>query len=109
MALHKDYAAAKVPMLPVVIGDGPAARVILAHTVALVGLSLLPAAFGMGWLYLAGALAGGSYFIWRAVDLVREPGPARAMKTFFASLIQLTILLAAAIADPWISGLGGSV
>ncbi len=109
MALHKDYAVAKVPMLPVVIGDGPAARVILAHTVALVGLSLLPAAFGMGWLYLAGALVGGSYFIWRAVDLVREPGPARAMKTFFASLIQLTLLLATAIADPWISGLGGSV
>ncbi|MBT3333882.1 MAG: protoheme IX farnesyltransferase, partial [Rhodospirillaceae bacterium] len=55
MALHKDYAAAKVPMLPVVIGDGPAARVILAHTVALVALSLLPFFFGMGWLYLAGA------------------------------------------------------
>ncbi|MDA1101875.1 MAG: heme o synthase [Proteobacteria bacterium] len=109
MALHKDYAAAKVPMLPVVIGDGPAARVILAHTIALVALSLLPAAFGMGWLYLAGAMLGGGYFIWRAVKLVRDPGPALAMKTFFASLIQLTMLLAVAIADPWISGLGGQV
>ena len=91
MALHKDYAAAKVPMLPVVIGDGPAARVILAHTVALVALSLLPFAFGMGWLYLAGAVIGGGYFILRAVQLVRAPGPVLAMKTFFASLVQLTL------------------
>ena len=105
MALHKDYAAAKVPMLPVVIGDGPAARVILAHTVALVALSLLPFAFGMGWLYLAGAVIGGGYFILRAVQLVRAPGPVLAMKTFFASLIQLTLLLVTAIAEPWIMGL----
>jgi protoheme IX farnesyltransferase len=105
MALHKDYAAAKVPMLPVVIGDGPAARVILAHTVALVALSFLPFAFGMGWLYLAGAAIGGGYFIWRSVQLVRAPGPALAMKTFFASLIQLTLLLATAMAEPWIIGL----
>ncbi len=105
MALHKDYAAAKVPMLPVVIGDGPAARVILAHTVALVALSLLPVAFGMGWLYLAGAVIGGGYFIWRSIQLVRAPGPALAMKTFFASLIQLTLLLATAMAEPWIIGL----
>ena len=107
MALHKDYAEAKVPMLPVVIGDGPAARVILAHTVALVALSLLPFAFGMGWVYLAGALIGGSYFIWRSIELVRAPGPSLAMKTFFASLIQLTLLLVVAIIDPWLASLGG--
>ena len=106
MALHNDYAAAKVPMLPVVIGDGPAARVILAHTVALVALSLLPAAFGMGWLYLTGAAIGGGIFIWRAIQLVHAPGPALAMKTFFASLIQLSLLLVVAIADPLVTGLG---
>ncbi|MDP6343211.1 MAG: heme o synthase, partial [Alphaproteobacteria bacterium] len=106
MALHKDYAAAKVPMLPVVIGDGPAARVILAHTVALVALSLLPCAFGMGWLYFLAALAGGGYFIWRSVELVRAPGPTRAMTNFFASLVQLTLLLLAAIVDPWLTALG---
>ena len=54
-ALHKDYAAAGVPMLPVVIGDAAAARVILGHTVALSLLALAPFWLGMGWLYLAGA------------------------------------------------------
>jgi protoheme IX farnesyltransferase len=70
-----------------------------------VALSLLPFAFGMGWLYLAGAVIGGGYFILRAVQLVRAPGPVLAMKTFFASLIQLTLLLVTAIAEPWIMGL----
>ena len=48
---------------------------------------------------------GGGYFVWRAIELVGDPGPALAMKTFFASLIQLTLLLIVAIADPWIMGL----
>ena len=42
-------------MLPVVIGDAAAARVILGHTVALSLLALAPFWLGMGWLYLAGA------------------------------------------------------
>ncbi|MGI9415371.1 MAG: UbiA family prenyltransferase, partial [Hyphomicrobiales bacterium] len=98
-ALHKDYAAAGVPMLPVVIGDAAAAKVILAHTVILVLVSFTPVAFGLGWIYLAGAAVGGVFFIKRSMDLVREPGPKRAMANFHASLIQLCLLLMAAIID----------
>jgi protoheme IX farnesyltransferase len=98
-ALHKDYAAAGVPMLPVVIGDGAAARVILGHSVTLSVLALAPFWFGMGWIYLAGAVAGGAYFVWRSVQLVRRPCPATAMRNFAASLAQLTLLLGAAVAD----------
>ncbi len=103
-ALHKDYAAAGVPMLPVVVGDALAAWVILGHTVALVALSLLPAALGMGWIYLAGAAFGGAYFIHKSVGLVMDPGPKAAMANFFASLVQLGLLLFAAIADRLILG-----
>ena len=98
-ALHRDYAAAGVPMLPVVIGDAAAARVILGHTVALSLLALAPFWLGMGWLYLAGALAGGVYFTWRSVELMRTPGPATARRNFAASLVQLDLLLGAAILD----------
>ena len=98
-ALHKEYAAAGVPMLPVVVGDALAAKVILAHTVALVLLSLVPAALGMGWIYLTGAAVGGGYFVLKSVDLARHPGPKAAMANFFASLVQLGLLLVAAIAD----------
>jgi heme o synthase len=97
--LHKDYADAGVPMLPVVIGDGPTAWVILGHTLALVALSLLPMAYGMGLIYLAGAVIGGSYFIYRSIMLVRDPGPKAAMSNFLASFIQLGLLLIAAIFD----------
>jgi len=103
-ALHKEYAAAGVPMLPVVVGDAVAAKVILAHTVALVLLSLVPAALGMGWIYLAGAVAGGGYFILKSVHLTRNPGPKAAMTNFFASLVQLGLLLFAAIMDRAVLG-----
>jgi heme o synthase len=99
MALHEDYASAEVPMLPVVAGDAAAARIILAHTGALVAVSLMPAAFGLGWLYLAGAAIGGALFLARSIALVRNPGPRAAMTNFHASLIQLSLLLLGALAD----------
>ena len=106
-ALHKDYAAAGVPMLPVVIGDGPAAWVILAHAVALSGLALVPFWLGLGWIYLLAALIGGGWFVGRSIQLVQKPCPARAMRNFTASLVQLSLLLLGAIADPILLGLAG--
>ena len=99
IVLHKDYEAAGVPMLPVVKGDAVAARVILVNTVALVAVSLLPFLFAMGWIYLAGALAGGAYFIFRSVQLVVSPTQKTAMRCFLASLVQLSAVLLAAMAD----------
>ncbi len=100
-ALQDDYAAARVPMLPLTIGDGLAAKVSLLHTVALVLLSLLPFFFGMGWIYLAGAASGGILFVWRNIQLVNTPDRKTAFKTFHASLIQLGLLLGGAIIDGW--------
>src|SRR3990172_126442 len=106
-ALHGEYAAAGVPMLPVVVGDAAAARAILVHAVALVLVSLLPAAFGLGPIYLAGAVTGGAWFVYRSLCLVRDPGPEAAMANFRASLAQLGLLLAAAIAGSVLLGCGG--
>ena len=99
IACREDYAAAGVPMLPVVVGDARAARAIFASTLILVGVSLLPAFFGLGMVYLAGATAGGALFIAGAWQLVRNPGRKTAMLSFHASLIQLTLVLTAAIID----------
>ncbi len=98
-ALHRDYAQAGVPMLPVVVGDARAAWVILGHTAALVALSLVPAFTGLGWIYVAGAAIGGGYFLVKSFALVRDPTPRTAMANFRASLLQLSLLLTAAIAD----------
>ena len=102
--LHDDYRDAGVPMLPVVVGKAKAAWVILAHAVALVVLSLLPCLYGMGILYFLGALSGGLYFIWKCVELVRSPETDAAKGAFRASLLQLSLLLVAAIADAWVIG-----
>jgi protoheme IX farnesyltransferase len=78
--------------------------VILGHTVLLSLLALVPFWCGMGWIYLASAAAGGTYFTWRSIELVRRPCPPVAMRNFGASLVQLTLLLAGAIADSLLLG-----
>jgi protoheme IX farnesyltransferase len=103
-ALRDDYAAAGVPMLPVVAGDCRAAQAILGHTVALVLLSFLPFWYGMSWIYLSGAVVGGAMFVAKSIELVRSPGRRAAMANFHASLIQLALLQFGAIADRLILG-----
>jgi protoheme IX farnesyltransferase len=86
-------------MLPVVVGDARAARAILVGAVLLVAASLVPAAFGMGWIYLAAAAAGGAYFLRKCVALIRQPGREAARPAFLASLLQLGAVLAGAMLD----------
>jgi protoheme IX farnesyltransferase len=99
IANRGEYQQAGVPMLPVVVGDARAARIVLASTVALVAASLAPLAFGAGWLYGVGAVAAGAHFLHRTWRLARAPARPTAMGAFFASLVHLSVLLLAATAD----------
>jgi len=76
-----------------------AAKAVLWNTLLLVGFSLLPFLYGMGWIYLLGAVSGGGYFIYRNIQMVHEPTQKTAMSSFFASLVQLVVLLAFAVVD----------
>jgi protoheme IX farnesyltransferase len=96
-----DYAAAKVPMLPVVRGEVETARQIVLYTIALVAVSLLlfPAA-GMGWIYLAAAVVLGVAFLWRALLLRADAANGRAAIGLFRySISYLTLLFAAVAVD----------
>ena len=99
IAYRDDYAAAGVPMLPVVVGDRHAAQAIFGSTLALVAASFIPLAFGLGAIYFAGAAAGGFLFIQKAWLLVQDTNRRTAMTCFHASLAQLTLVLTAAIID----------
>lgn len=99
IAFRADYANAGVPMLPVVVGDEKAAQAIFLGTLCLVAASMLPLAFGLGVIYLIGAALGGLVFIQKAWQLTRRPDRQNAMSCFHASLLQLTLVLLAAIAD----------
>lgn len=101
---REDYAGAGVPMLPVVVGDARCARVILGSALVLVASTLMPALHGLGWVYLAAAIAGGTYFLATCVALVRNPGRSTARASFRASLVQLSLVLFGAIADAALRG-----
>ena len=75
LMLKRDYAAAGVPMLPVVRGEEETKRLILLWSVVMVAVSLLPVASGAaGWLYLGAALVLGAVFVVLAALLERGRG-----------------------------------
>ena len=98
--IKENYAAAKVPMLPVVRGDRETARQIVLYSVALVGVTLLPWALGgAGPVYVVCALALGAVFVGMAEKLRRDTTPRRAMLLFHYSLLYLALIFAALAVD----------
>jgi protoheme IX farnesyltransferase len=67
--------------------------------VALVAATATPLAFGAGWVYALGAAPAGAWFVAKSWQLARAPSRATAMASFFASLVHLTAVLAAAALD----------
>ena len=99
IAAGEDYARNGVPMLPNVMGDRACAYVILAHTVALTIVSILPYLCGMGWIYLSFAVLGGTAFTFTSLRLVAATNKRRAIENFLASLVHLLLLIGGIIVD----------
>jgi len=105
----EDYAAADVPMLPVVASMKRTTTEIVYYTVALVAVSFLlgPVAH-LGWVYMITAAvlgAGFLYFVTRLWGLAQngEVGGRDAMRVFGFSITYLTVLFVAMAADILIS------
>jgi protoheme IX farnesyltransferase len=105
MRYSGDYAAAGIPMLPVVRGAEETRRQILLYSLVLFGTSLLlvPVA-SMGAIYLAAAVILGGWFVWRALRLWRGTSPAESMRLFRFSIVYLGLLFAAVAADALVLG-----
>jgi heme o synthase len=100
-----DYAAAGVPMLPVVRGARETSTQILYYTVLLVAVTLLLYPAGrMGTVYLAAAVALGGAFIWRALELRRDLTGTRAIRLFSFSNQYLALLFGAMALDAVVRG-----
>ncbi|MEY4389239.1 MAG: hypothetical protein RLZZ432_958 [Chloroflexota bacterium] len=104
LRIGPDYAAAGVPMLPVMAGAAETARQIWLYTVLLVAMSLvLWAVAGMGLVYLAAALVGGGIFLFRAWRLRGEvlgEGALRgATRLYRFSITYLTVIFGAIALD----------
>ena len=107
LRIRKDYAAAGVPMLPVVKGIPETTRQIGLYTILMVAISLvLFAVARMGLIYLVAAVVLGAMFLWQAYGLWRrgaseEASTAGAIRLYKYSISYLTLLFVAVASTPW--------
>jgi protoheme IX farnesyltransferase len=105
LRIRKDYAAAGVPMLPVVRGIPETTRQIALYTILMVAISLiLWAVARMGAIYLGAAVVLGALFLWQAYALWRrgaseEASTAGAIRLYRYSISYLTLLFLAVAID----------
>lgn len=95
-----DYAAAGIPMLPVVKGMKVATQQIFWYSIIVfvTSMAMYPAS-DVGWIY--GAVTGltGLWFVWKSVGLRQDPTPEKAMSFFTYSNTYLALVFAAIALD----------
>lgn len=98
---EEDYAAAGIPMLPVVRGTEATTRSMLIYsgTMVLISLMLVPVV-EMGWIYLVTAVGAGAWFLWETFRVRMDAG--RAMKLFTVSTVYLSVLFASVVVDVFV-------
>lgn len=107
LRFRDDYAAAGVPMLPVVAEPSVVVRRMVGHSVAMVAASLVlwPVA-GLSWVYLAMAVTLGGVFLTSVLALRRRvlaglpEDQWRPMGLFHWSITYLTLLFVTVGIDP---------
>ena len=105
LLIKRDYAAAGIPMLPVVRGERETARSIVLYSFVLVGVTLLPVlGRTLGPVYVVSAAILGAAFLGLALALQRQTTAVRARRLFSYSLAYLALLFVAMAVDPVITG-----
>ncbi|HEY5034334.1 MAG TPA: heme o synthase [Candidatus Dormibacteraeota bacterium] len=95
LLLRGQYSAAKVPMLPVVVGEARTRRSILFYSILMLVISALPVVW-LGPVYAVACIALGAVFLWLAGRASRRRDGASAMALFHYSLAYLALLFVAA-------------
>ena len=103
---QRDYGRAGVPMAPLVWGERETMDQMLWYTVVLIGLTILPVAFGaFGAIYLASAVILGGLLL---LGIIRVRSTAEwtapAWRVYKFSLLYLALLFVAMAADRRIAG-----
>ena len=100
LLIKRDYAAARIPMMPVVRGDRETSRRIVAYSFVLALTTLLPFLWHtLGGTYLVTALILDAVFICLALGLASHSNAARAGRLFHFSLLYLAMLFVAMAID----------
>ena len=99
MKIRDDYAEAKIPMLPVVIGMQKTSKYILVNTAILLPYSLMLYAFGLGVVYLVVAVVSGGLMLAYHYRLTKNPTSEFAWKAYKVTAPYLTIIFAGIALD----------
>ncbi|HEY7873513.1 MAG TPA: heme o synthase [Actinomycetota bacterium] len=100
MRYEKDYAAAGVPMMPVVYGKAETTKHILLYSILLFAMCLvLFSVAQMGAIYLVATIVLNAAFVAWSVSLWRKPTPSSAWGLFRFSIYYLALLFAAMALD----------
>ena len=94
---RNEYAKAGVPMMPVVRGEARTKFEMLAYTLMLLPLTLMPTFFGaLGVFYGVAAALLGARLLWYCIQLLREQSSTRvAWRMYRYSLLYLALLFVA--------------
>ncbi len=94
---RREYAAAGIPMMPVVRGAHRTKLQMLAYTIMLVPLTVLPWLSGtQGLLYATAAVLLGARLLWYCVRILKEPPETPlAWRMYRYSLLYLALLFVA--------------
>ena len=99
MKMKDEYSAAKVPMLPVLIGMEKTSKYILINTLILLPYSLMLYAFGLGLVYTVIAAASGGLMLVYHYKLTKLPTSEFAWKAYKVTAPYLTIIFLAVALD----------
>ncbi len=102
LAIHRreDYAKVNLPMLPVTHGVAFTKYAILAYTILMILVTILPyLAYMAGLIYLISALLLGAYFLYMVLRLMFAEKPNTAIRTFVYSINYLMMLFIAMVVD----------
>ena len=101
LLLKRDYATARIPMLPVVEGEEWTRWAIFLYTfvVGAVTLLLYVTTKSLGLLYLGGAMVLGGIFVAFAFQLLREASRRLAVRVYTYSLLYLALLFLVIMVD----------
>lgn len=96
----EDYAAAGIPMMPVVRGDESTRRQMFVYTLFLIPLVGSLTLFDVaGWIYFIPSMGLTLYFSWMAWKLMRSKNNTGAMPLFHYSCLYLFGVFGALMAD----------
>ena len=88
-----DYDAAGVPMMPVVVGHKKTAIQMLAYTIALIPVTLLPTIVGIsGRVYMTAAIVLGLGLLRHALIVLKDDDNKKSRSMFFFSIFYLSMI-----------------